>query len=147
MADEIFKAQKGLASVLDNIRGLKVYEVMPDTINQRSGVVALIHYIPGERLGLGGASFMGHMQIELIATPRKDNSAAVRVLLEHMAPVGNKSIEAAIKVDTTWNGTVDDGRLDALEPMTEIEAQDYPFHSGGPLMRVIMMAKFLKSVT
>ncbi len=146
MADEIYDAQKGLGSLLDNISGLKVYDVVPEVLNQRQGVVALIHYLGGERITIGGSSFLGRMAIELVAMPRLSQQAATRSLLQFIAPIGNKSIEAAIEKDRTWNNTVDHGLLDPLEPVGEIEPEDYPFYETGPLMRVLMVAKFVKTV-
>ncbi len=146
MADEIYDALKGLAGLLDNISGIKAYEVVPDSLNQRQGVAAVLEYVPGEQLTLGDSSFMGRVEIRLIAMATLSNRSAQRALLQHMAPIGSKSIKAAMEKDTTWNNSVDDGRLDAEEPMGSIEPEDYPFHEAGPLRTVIINAKFLKTV-
>jgi len=101
----------GLVTVLEaNVTGLKVYDHPPDSVNTFPAAILLpqdIDYV----LALAGNSFDFNVDLWLLVSSG-DDDRAFALLYDHMDPTATgTSIKAAIEVDRTLNGTVDDAQL------------------------------------
>ena len=111
MANEIKDAKDGLGTRLATISGLRVIDYEPEGWNEYP--VAIIRFTRRQvgDVALGGSSFTGEITVTLLVQEAGAEKEGWDELDLYMAPLGTKSIEAAIDADNTWNSKVDDGRL------------------------------------
>ena len=113
MSDQIAGAKRGLAAALSGIDGLRVFNYMPDSVNEfPAAIVQLESREPVETLG--GGAIRGSLCVEVLVSAA-DVRQAEESLVAFVEPQGAQSIEAAARADSTWGGAVDDGRLVSVE--------------------------------
>ncbi|MYC08165.1 MAG: hypothetical protein F4X57_13490 [Chloroflexi bacterium] len=108
MANEIGVAKRGLASVLSNIDGLRVFDHAPDSVHEFPA--AIVRLESRESVETLGGAVRGSMRVEVLvsAADARQAEAMLDALVE---PQGARSIEAAANTDPSWDGAVDYGHL------------------------------------
>ncbi len=109
MANEIGEAKRGLASVLSNIDGLRVFDHAPDSVHEFPAAIVRLESRESVET-LGGGAVRGSMRVEVLvsAADARQAEAMLDALVE---PQGARSIEAAANADPSWDGAVDYGHL------------------------------------
>lgn len=110
MANEIAAAVDGLASLLEDVPGLRVHRQPPAALNELPAAVVLFESRGASRT-LGGSGFAGRIRV-VLAVPAADAGDGFDRLYDFMAQSGGSSIEAAAASDptggwrpsTTWAG-------------------------------------------
>lgn len=140
MANEIKDAKDGLASLIDNISGLRVIDYPSDALNQFPVAVILF---TGRSLDvtLAGSTFLGEITVKVLVA-KGNQLEAFDELDKYMEATSTESIEAAVDADNTWNGKVDDGRLRSI---TNVGIQEFP--GGGRYVAADFNFTFIKQVT
>ena len=113
MANEIRAAVEGLASLLEDVPGLRVHRQPPAILNELPAAVVVFES-RGASLTLGGTGFAGRVRVTLVVSTAEASEGFDR-LYDFMAQSGDSSIEAAAEPDPTWGGSVDDGRLASID--------------------------------
>ena len=113
MADEIAGAKRALAAVLSDIGGLRVFDYTPDSVHEFPAAIVRLESRESVET-LGGGAVRGSLCVEVLVSAA-DGKQAEEELGEFIEPNGTRSIEAASKVDSTWGGAVDDGRLVSVD--------------------------------
>ena len=103
----------GLQGLLTTIPGLRVIDRDGGPVDELPAAVVLFE---GREAGLtlGRGASAGRMRVVLLAAPA-DSGRAHDVLDRYIGPSGPRSIEAAASADSTWGGSVDDGRLVSID--------------------------------
>ena len=106
-------ARAGLADLLTTIPGLRVIDRDGGPVDELPAALVLFE---GRETGLtlGSGASAGRMRVVLLAAPA-DSAQAHDVLDRYIHPAGPRSIEAAVSADSTWGGSVDDGRLVSID--------------------------------
>lgn len=114
MASEIANAKDGLGTLIDGISSVRqVYDYPPEGIHEMPSMV-LIFAGRSAHEALSGSTFVGTIRGTLFVSSAATKEA-FDTLDEYMEPLGTNSIEAAIDADLTWGGSVDVGKLTAVE--------------------------------
>ena len=113
MPNDIRAAVEGLASLLEDVPGLRVHRQPPATLNELPAAVVIFESRGASRT-LGGTGFSGRIRVTL-AVSAADASQGFDGLYDFMAQSGESSVEAAAASDPTWGGSVDDGRLASID--------------------------------
>jgi hypothetical protein len=139
MANEISGARDGLKTLLENISGLRVYDHKPDSVNELPA--AFVEFKGrSEALTLGGSSFVGRMTITVLLSKAKRGDG-YDDLTKYIDPLGTQSIEVQLDSDTTWGGSVDDGRVRESGNLRELEI------GGGRYVAVDFKCEFVKQMS
>ena len=109
MGGDVEGAMDGLASRLETIQGLRVLTHPPVSVGELPAVVLLFESRE-PALTLAGGAFAGSIKAVVLAGPA-DAAAAFEALGGFMSSEGAGSVEAAVEADSTWDGSVDYGRL------------------------------------
>ena len=109
MGGEVEEAMGGLASRLETIAGLRVLTHPPVSVGELPAAVLLFESRE-PALTLSRSAFSGSIKAVLLAGPA-DAAGAFDVLGGFMGSEGAGSVEAAVEADSTWDGSVDYGRL------------------------------------
>ncbi len=143
MANEMQDAIGGLVALLETIPELQVFEYPVEPSDPPAAFITFNgRTVAGEDgLALGGSSFTAELTITVLIS-KSLTKEATELMYEFINPLGAKSIEAAIDADNTWNSTVDDGRLIAVE---EIDPTAFP--SGAQYTATDFRVRFTKQVT
>ena len=106
-------ARAGLADLLTTIPGLRVIDRDGGPVDELPAALVLFK---GREAGLtlGSDASVGRMRVVLLAAPA-DSAQAYAALDRYIGPSGPRSIEAAVSADSTWGGSVDDGRLVSID--------------------------------
>ncbi len=113
MSGVIARAREGLSEALATLPGLRVLGYLPTSFSEFP--VAVVSFESRDAsLTLGGGSLAGLMKV-VLAVSSASSLEAQRALEEYMEPEGARSIQAAVNADSTWGGTVDDGRLVSVD--------------------------------
>ena len=112
MTDETINARAGLQGLLAAVPGLRVID-RDGPVDELPAAVVLFE---GREtaLTLGRGASIGRMRVLLLAAPA-DSGRAYDALDRYITPSGPHSIEAAVVEDSTWGGSVDDGRLVSID--------------------------------
>jgi hypothetical protein len=113
MADEIKDIKDGLATLLNTITGLRVFDYPVDSVSSFPTAIILLES-RNPITTLGGSSFTGKMKVTLLVSSGNTRNA-YDSLDRYIDPLGTRSIEAAVDADNTWDGSVDDGRLVSVD--------------------------------
>ena len=113
MSGVIARAREGLSEALATLPGLRVLGYLPTSFSEFP--VAVVSFESRDAsLTLGGGILAGLMKV-VLAVSSASSLEAQRALEEYMEPEGARSIQAAVNADSTWGGTVDDGRLVSVD--------------------------------
>ena len=106
-------ARAGLAGLLTTIPGLRVIDRDGGPVDELPPSLVLFE---GREtaLTLGRGASVGRMRVVLLAASAESDRAH-DVLDRYIGPSGPRSIEAAVSADSTWGGSVDDGRLVSID--------------------------------
>ena len=139
MANEISAARDGLKTLLENISGLRVYDHRPESVNELpAGFVEFAGR--GDGLTLSGSSFVGKATVTVLLSKVKRGDG-YDDLTKYLDPLGTQSIEAQLDSDTTWGGSVDDGRVRGFGNLRELEI------GGGRYVAADFQCEFVKQVS
>ena len=134
MTNEIRAAVDGLASLLEDIPGLRVHRRPPAALNQLPAAVVLFES-RGASPTLGGSGFAARIRVVLAASAA-DAPGGFDTLYDFMAHSEPSSIQAAAASDPTWGGTVDDAQLSHVDNPgrrrlwgADYTAADFHFHA------------------
>ena len=106
-------ARAGLQGLLAAIPGLRVIDRVDGPVDELPAAVVLFE---GREMGLtlGRGASIGRMRVVLLAASA-ESGRAYDTLDLYIGPAGPHSIEAAVAADSTWGGSVDDGRLVSID--------------------------------
>ena len=139
MANEISGARDGLNTLLENVSGLRVYDHRPDSVNELPA--AFVQFVGrSEGLTLSGSSFIGRMTVTVLLSKAK-RADGYDDLTKYLDPLGTQSIEAQLDSDSTWGGSVDDGRVRKFGNLRELDI------GGGRYVAVDFECEFVKQVS
>jgi len=139
MANEISGTRDGLKTLLENISGLRVYDHRPDSVNELPA--AFVEFAGrGEGLTLGGSSFVGRLTV-IVLLPKAKPGDGYDDLTKYLDPLGTQSIEAQLDSDSTWGGSVDDGRVREFGNLRTLEI------GGGRYVAADFRCEFVKQVS
>ena len=113
MANEIGEATRGLATALSDIDGLRVFGYAPESLHEFPAAIVRMESRESVET-LGGGAVRGSLCVEVLVSGA-DAKQAAETLYEFVEPLGARSIETAANSDSTWGGSVDDGRLVSVD--------------------------------
>ena len=120
MANEIQDALVGLADILKDT-GLRVFPFETDP--QQIPALVYVSMSRNPQVVLGSAAFEAVLLMRLYVS-KAINEEAMNAVWEYAGPVGQKSVQAAIETDRTWNSTIDTSSLTSVENVGVQEAQN-----------------------
>jgi hypothetical protein len=139
MANEISAARDGLKTLLENITGLRVYDHKPESVNELPA--AFVEFVGrGSRMTLSGSSFVGRMIVTVLLSKAKSGDG-YDDMTKYLDPLGTQSIEAQLDSDTTWGGSVDDGRVREFGNLRALEI------GSGRYVAADLQCEFVKQVS
>ena len=106
-------AAQGLAGALAKLPGLRTLDYMPASFSELPAAVVTFESRDAAPT-LGGRCLVGRLKVALVVSPASSREAQ-RALEAYMEPEGPNSVQAAADADTTWGGSVDDGRLVSVD--------------------------------
>ncbi len=113
MTNHAANPRAGLKGMLAAVPGLRVVDRPDGPVDDLPAAVVLFEgRDAGRTLGRGASG--GRMLVVLLVSST-ESAQACDALDRYAAPAGPDSIEAAVSADTTWGGSVDDGRLVSVD--------------------------------
>ncbi len=106
-------ARAGLAGLLTTVPGLRVIDRDGGPVDELPAALVLFEDREAG-LTLGRGASVGRVRVVLLAATA-ESGRAHDALDPYLGPSGPHSIEAAAAADSTWGGSVDDGRLVSID--------------------------------
>jgi hypothetical protein len=121
MAGNLSDIRKGLAGQLAQVRGLRVFEQVPEQINPPAAVItrASVDY----SVNAGGGLTEWSMQVQLVAGRMADQQSQ-RQIDAWLSWEGAQSVRAALEADRTLGGNCQTSRVTTADALVSIQVGD-----------------------